>query len=93
MVWHYSCTLFCYQSKQLLPDVKKVPIYRGYITDLHKNKQQQQNFINKQITLQKYCPQLTKLFEAGQCVQNINRQCYFTSSTKVLFHCHTLSFA
>ena len=33
--------------------------------------QQQQNFINKQINLQKYCPQLARLFEAGQCVQNI----------------------
>ena len=34
------------------------------------NYQQQQNFINKQINLQKYCPQLARLFEAGQCVQN-----------------------
>ena len=33
--------------------------------------QQQQNFINKQINLQKYCPQLARLFKAGQCVQNI----------------------
>ena len=33
--------------------------------------QQQQNFINKQINLQKYCPQLARIFEAGQCVQNI----------------------
>ena len=30
-----------------------------------------QNFINKQINLQKYCPQLARLFKAGQCVQNI----------------------
>ena len=35
------------------------------------NYQQQQNFINKQIYLQKYCPQLARLFKAGQCVQNI----------------------
>ena len=33
--------------------------------------QQQQNFINKQINLQKYCPQLARLFKVGQCVQNI----------------------
>ena len=33
--------------------------------------QQQQNFINKQINLQKYCPQLARIFKAGQCVQNI----------------------
>ena len=33
--------------------------------------QQQQTFINKQIKLQKYCPQQAKLFEARQCVQNI----------------------
>ena len=36
--------------------------------------QQQQNFINKQIKLQKYCPQLARLFEAGQCVQNIRNK-------------------
>ena len=35
------------------------------------NYQQQQNFINKQINLQKYCPQLARLFKGGQCVQNI----------------------
>ena len=35
-------------------------------------KQQQQNFINKQINLQKwYCLQLARIFEVGQCVQNI----------------------
>ena len=33
--------------------------------------QQQQNFINKHLNLQKYCPQLARLFQAGQCVQNI----------------------
>ena len=33
--------------------------------------QQQQNFIDKQIKLQKYCPQLARLFKAGQCMQNI----------------------
>ena len=38
------------------------------------NKQQQQNFINKQIKLQKYCPRLARLFEEGQCVQNIRNQ-------------------
>ena len=26
------------------------------------------NFINKQIILQKHCPKLARLFEAGQCV-------------------------
>ena len=31
--------------------------------------QQQQNFINKQIKLQKCCSQLARLFEEGQCVQ------------------------
>ena len=30
-----------------------------------------ENLINNQIKLQKYCPQLARLFEAGQCVQNI----------------------
>ena len=33
--------------------------------------QQQQNCINEQINLQKYYPQLARIFEAGQCVQNI----------------------
>ena len=33
--------------------------------------QQQQNFIDKQIKLQKYCLQLARLLKAGQCVQNI----------------------
>ena len=37
----------------------------------YQQQQQQQNFINKHINLQKYCPQLTRLLEAGQCVQNI----------------------
>ena len=37
----------------------------------YQQQQQQQNFINKHIHLQKYCPQLTRLFETGQCVQNI----------------------
>ena len=41
-------------------------------TELYNYQQQQQeNFINKQINLQKYCPQLARLFEAGQYVQNI----------------------
>ena len=33
--------------------------------------QQQQNIIEKQIKLQKYCPQLARLLKAGQCVQNM----------------------
>ena len=37
-------------------------------------KKKQQNFINKQIKLQKFCPQLARLFEAGQCVQNIRNK-------------------
>ena len=36
--------------------------------------QQQQNFINNQINLQKYCPQLARIFEAGQCMQNIKKE-------------------
>ena len=32
--------------------------------------QQQQNFINKKINLKKYCPQLARIFKAGQCMQN-----------------------
>ena len=40
-------------------------------TELCNYQQQQQNFINKQINLKKYCPQLARLFEAAQCVQNI----------------------
>ena len=32
------------------------------------------NFINKQIKLQKYFPQLARLFEAGQCAQNIRNK-------------------
>ena len=42
-----------------------------WLCNYQQQQQQQQNFINKQINLQKYCPQLTRLFEAGQCVQNI----------------------
>ena len=38
------------------------------------NNLQQQNLINKQITLQKYCLQLARLFEPGQCVQNIRNK-------------------
>ena len=33
--------------------------------------QQQQNLINNQIKLQKYRPQLARIFEVGQCMQNI----------------------
>ena len=40
-------------------------------TELCNYQQQQQNFLNKQINLQKYCPQLARTFEAGQYVQNI----------------------
>ena len=38
---------------------------------LLKNKTKQRNFINKQIKLQKHCPQLARVCEAGQCVQNM----------------------
>ena len=41
------------------------------LCNYQQQQQQQQNFINKQINLQKYCPQLARLFKAGQCVQNI----------------------
>ena len=37
----------------------------------YQQQQQKKNFINKHINLQKYCPQLARLFEAGQWVQNI----------------------
>ena len=40
-------------------------------TELCNYQQQQQNFINKQLNLQKYCPKLERIFEEGQCVQNI----------------------
>ena len=43
-------------------------------TELCNYQQQQQNFINKQINLQKYCPQLARIFEAGQCMQNIKKE-------------------
>ena len=43
-------------------------------TNKLKKTKQQKNFINKQIKLQKYCPQLARLFEAGQCVQNIRKK-------------------
>ena len=41
------------------------------LPSIQQQQQQQQNFIYKQIKLQKYCPQLARLFEVGQCVQNI----------------------
>ena len=41
------------------------------LCNYQQQQQQQQNFINKQINLQEYCPQLARLFEAGQCVQSI----------------------
>ena len=40
-------------------------------TELCNYQQQQQNFINKEINLQKYCPQLARPFKVGQCMQNI----------------------
>ena len=39
---------------------------KGTHTPTHRKKKKQQNFINKQIKLQKFCPQLARLFEAGQ---------------------------
>ena len=42
------------------------------LCNYQQQQQQQQNFINKQINLQKwYCLQLARIFEVGQCVQNI----------------------
>ena len=41
------------------------------LCNYQQQKQQKQNFINKHINLRKCCPQLTRLFEAGECVQNI----------------------
>ena len=41
------------------------------LCNYQQQEQQQQNFINKQINLQKYCPQLARIFKEGQCVQNI----------------------
>ena len=41
------------------------------LCNYQQQQQQHQNFINKQINLKKYCPQLARLFEVGQCVQNI----------------------
>ena len=43
-------------------------------TELCNYQQQQQNFINTQIYLQKYCLQLARIFKAGQCVQNIKKE-------------------
>ena len=40
------------------------------LCNYQQRQQQHQNFINKKINLKKYCPQLARLFEAGQCVQN-----------------------
>ena len=42
---------------------------KTYICATCTRQQQQQKFINRQIKLQKYCPQLAKLFEAGQCMK------------------------
>ena len=46
-----------------------VMVFSGVVN--YQPQQQQQNFINKQITLKKYCPQLARLFKGAQCVQNI----------------------
>ena len=43
-------------------------------TTKKQQQQQQQNFIKKQIKLRKYCPQLARLLEAGQCVKNIRNK-------------------
>ena len=40
-------------------------------TELCNYQQQQQNCLNKQINLQKYFQLLARIFEAGQCMQNI----------------------
>ena len=39
------------------------------------NNNNNKNVINKQINLQKYFPQLARLFKAGQCVKNIKIEC------------------
>ena len=41
------------------------------LCNYQKQQQQQQNFNNKKINLQKYYLQLARIFEAGQCMQNI----------------------
>ena len=51
----------------------RIEIHKWQLLNKRK-KNQQQNFINKQIKLQKYCPQLARLFEVGQCVQNIRNK-------------------
>ena len=38
---------------------------------INNNNNNNKNSINKKIYLKKYCPQLARLFDAGQCVQNI----------------------
>ena len=53
--------------KETFAVTKKIPVLVGlkFINDnwlTKQNKQQQQNFINKQMNLQKYCPQLARLF-------------------------------
>ena len=39
------------------------------------------NFIDKQIILQKHCPQLVRLFEAGQCLKNMKLRLRLSSNT------------
>ena len=64
--------------RMLLPVVRNIQITHNSIENTYRwirrqqqQQQQQQNFINKQIKLQKNCLQLTRLFEAGQRVQNV----------------------
>ena len=52
--------------------IKTYPVYYDHLFDIWLctleigvAQQQQQNFINKLIILQKYCPQLARLFQAG----------------------------
>ena len=57
----------CFWTKRFAKFSNNNKLIRAYGSERGNNKQQQQNFINKQIKLQKYCPQLARLFEAGQC--------------------------
>ena len=68
---HFKETFAVTKKIRLLVGLKF--INGNWLTKQNKQ-QQQQNFINKQIKLQKYCPQLARLFEAGQCVQNIRNK-------------------
>ena len=68
---HFKETFAVTKKIRLLVGLKF--INGNWLTKQNKQ-QQQQNFINKQIKLQKYCPQLARLFEEGQCVKNIRNQ-------------------